>query len=100
MSGVDERKNLRNTKYILVNAYDDLVRTNVRSLMSKMDMCQCDKCFLDACALVLNRQYAHFVTTLEGQLLAKVPEMNHGNQVEMTVVILEALRKVRSFPKH
>lgn len=87
-------------KYVLINAYDELVRTNVRTLMEKMDMCQCEKCFLDACALVFNRQYTHFVTTLEGALLTKVPEMNHGNQVEMTVVILEALRMVKAFPKH
>lgn len=87
-------------KYTLINAYDDLVRTNVRGLMKKMDMCQCEKCFLDACALVFNRQYTHFVTTRAGALLTKVPEMNHSNQVEMTVVILDALRMVKSFPKH
>lgn len=86
--------------YVLVNAYDDMVRTSVRSLMSKMDMCQCEKCFLDACALVFNRQYTHFVTTRQGALLTKVPEMSHSNQVEMTVAVLEALRIVKSFPKH
>lgn len=86
--------------YVLVNAYDDLVRTNVRHLMQKMDMCQCEKCFLDTCAMVFNRQYTHFVTTRKGELLAKVPEMSHSNHVEMTVVILDALRLVKSFPKH
>lgn len=87
-------------QYVLVNAYDDLIRTNVRNLMSKMDMCQCEKCFLDTCALVFNRQYTHFVTTRQGELLTKVPEMSHSNQVEMTVVILDALRMVKAFPKH
>lgn len=86
--------------YRLVNAYDDLVRTNVRAMMAKVDMCQCEKCFLDICAIVFNRQYTHFVTTREGQLLAKVPEMNHGNQVEMAVIIMDALRIVKAFPKH
>lgn len=86
--------------YVLVNAYDELVRSNVRSLMEKMDMCQCEKCFLDTCALVFNRQYTHFVTTVQGALLTKVPEMSHSNQVEMTVVILDALRMVKAFPKH
>lgn len=87
-------------EYILINAYDELVRTNVRNLMSKMDMCQCEKCYLDTCALVFNRQYTHYVTTRRGAVLAKIPEMSHSNQVEMTVVIMDALRMVKSFPKH
>lgn len=87
-------------KYLIVNAYDDLVRVNVRSLMDASDMCKCEKCFLDTCALVFNRKYTHFVTTREGALLTKVPEMSHGNHVEMVVTIMEALRMVKNFPKH
>lgn len=87
-------------EYILVNAYDDMVRTNVRQLMEKTDMCRCEKCFLDICALVFNKEYTHFVTTKKGALLAKVPEMSHGKGVEMTVVILEAIRMVKDSPQH
>ena len=86
--------------YVLVNAYEDLVKTNVRSMMEQTDMCQCEKCFLDACAIVFNRKYTHFVTTREGMLLTKVPEMNHGNHVEMMVTIMDALHIVKNFPKH
>lgn len=87
-------------KYVLVNAYDEMVRTNVKNLMSKTNMCQCEKCFLDVCAMVFNRQYTRFVTTQKGALFAKVPEMAHSNQVEMTVVILEAINLVKNSPKH
>lgn len=87
-------------KYVLINAYDELVRTNVRALMKEMDMCQCKKCFLDACALVFNRQYAHFVTTRKGELLTKIPETNYVNHAEMTVTILDALRIVKESPMH
>lgn len=90
----------KNGKYILINAYDDIVRASVRDLMSKSDMCQCDKCFLDVCAVVFNRKYARFVTTTEGQLLSKVPQISYGGQVEMTVTILDAIKMVRDFPKH
>ncbi|WRS27741.1 late competence development ComFB family protein [Oscillospiraceae bacterium MB08-C2-2] len=88
------------SKYVLINAYDDIVKTMVRQFMDKTEMCRCEKCFLDVCALVFNRQYTHFVTTREGALLAKVPEMNHGNRVEMTVVVMDAIRIVKNFPKH
>lgn len=90
----------RKGKYILANAYDDIVRINVRELMSKNNMCQCDKCFLDVCALVFNCKYARFVTTTEGQLLSKVPQVSYGGQIEMTVTILDAIKKVRDFPRH
>lgn len=87
-------------KYILINAYDDIVRSSVRDLMAKSEMCQCDKCFLDVCAVVFNRKYSRFVTTTEGQLLSKVPQISYGGQVEMTVTILDAIKMVRDFPKH
>jgi competence protein ComFB len=87
-------------QYKLVNAYEDLVKTNVRSLMENMDMCTCEKCYLDACAIVLNRNYTHFVTTKEGELLGKIPDMNHSNHVELVVAITDALRLVKNFPKH
>jgi competence protein ComFB len=87
-------------RYVLVNAYDDLIRTNVRRLMKEMDMCQCEKCFLDACALVFNGGYTRFVTTRQGALLAKVPESGTGNQMDMTVAILDALRMVQTRPNH
>lgn len=87
-------------EYKLVNAYEELVMSNVRELMKSMDMCTCEKCYLDACAIVFNRKYAHFVTTREGELLTKVPDMNHSNHVELVVAITEALRLVKNFPKH
>ncbi|MDR2932742.1 MAG: late competence development ComFB family protein [Oscillospiraceae bacterium] len=86
--------------YKLVNAYDETVRQNVRSMMEKTDMCRCDKCFLDTCAIVFNSQYSHFVTTREGEVLGKVPDMSPGNHAEMLVAIMKALRLVKDFPKH
>lgn len=89
--------------YILVNAYDDLIRSNVwRLMMTDPDMCHCEKCFLDVCALVFNSHhgYAKFVTTKSGATLAKVPEMSYGRQAEMTVAILEAITRTKDFPKH
>ena len=90
----------RPAHYQLVNAYDELVQTAVRELMAKTDMCQCEKCFLDICAIVFNQGYTHFVNTREGQLLKKVPDMNLGNHVEMMVQVMHALRLVKTFPHH
>jgi len=87
-------------EYTLVNAFDDVVKTNVRKLMESMDMCQCEKCYFDACAIVFNNRYTHFVTTRQGMLLAKVPAMNHGNHIDLVVEITNALQLVKNSPKH
>jgi competence protein ComFB len=90
----------RPAHYQLVNAYDELVQTAVREVMDKTDMCKCEKCFLDICAIVFNQGYTHFVNTREGQLLKKIPSMNLGNQVEMMVQVMHAIKLVKNFPHH
>ena len=90
----------RPVHYQLVNAYDELVQTAVREVMSKTDMCQCERCYLDICAIVFNQGYTHFVNTREGQLLKKIPDMNLGNHVEMMVQVMHAMKLVKDFPHH
>ena len=93
-------KRKRPIKFHLVNAYESIVRDSVRDVMKNTDMCKCERCYLDACAIVFNRGYSHYVNTLEGELLKKVPEMNTGNHVELMVQVMHALKLVRNFPHH
>ncbi len=88
------------SEYILVNAYDELVKQHVRLVMGQNDVCQCEKCFLDACALVYNQGYTHFVTTVRGQLLAQVSEQKAGKQADLTVKVMEALHQIKLEPRH
>lgn len=87
-------------EYRIVNAYDGLVRQTVREAMEKQDMCRCEKCFLDVCTLVFNKGYSKFVTTLEGELYAKIPDMNHGDHIKLFVTVLEAIALVQKRPMH
>ena len=84
----------------LVNAYEELVFTAVKEVMAKSDMCQCERCYLDICAIVFNSGYTHFVNTKEGELMKKVPDMNLGNHVEMMVQVIQAQKLVKNFPHH
>ena len=90
----------RPVRFQLINAYDEIVRMSVREVMDKTDMCQCERCYLDACAIIFNRGYSHYVNTREGELLKKIPDMNLGNRVEMMVQVMQALKLVRDFPHH
>ncbi len=87
-------------KYVLVNSTEELVRRHVSEVMAKTDMCRCEKCFLDVCALVYNKGFAHFTTTRKGGLLAKVPDMNRTNHVELMVAVADAVEKVKAHPMH
>ena len=102
MSDHDEKTAARKrpVQYELINSYDDIVKLTVRELMNSTDMCKCERCFLDVCAIVFNRGYTHFVNTREGELLKKIPDMNLGNRVEMQVQVMQAMKLVRSFPHH
>ncbi|MGD9559338.1 MAG: late competence development ComFB family protein [Oscillospiraceae bacterium] len=88
------------THYKLVNANEELVQRNVRRQMEQTDMCQCEKCFLDVCAIVFNKGFAHFATTKEGELMAKIPDMNTTYHASLIVAITEAIELVRRSPKH
>ena len=93
-------KRKRSEHFQLVNAYDELVHAAVKDVMAKTDMCQCERCYLDICAIVFNQGYTHFVNTREGQLLKKIPDMNLGHHVEMMVQVMHAVRLVKDFPHH
>ena len=86
--------------YTLVNSTEEMVKRHVSEVMAKTEMCRCEKCFLDACALVFNKGYAHFATTRKGQLLAKVADMNTTNHVGLMVAVADAVEKVKARPMH
>ena len=90
----------RPEQFKLVNAYDEIVKAAVSEMMDTTDACKCERCYLDVCAIVFNQGYSHFVNTREGELLKKVPEMNHGNRAQLMVQILHAIKKVQDFPHH
>lgn len=90
----------KSEQYKIINAYEDVVFESVRDLMNKQDMCTCEKCFKDVCAIVFNKGYVCFVTTPQGQLMAKLPTLNNKKRVELMVAITEAIEMVRRSPKH
>ena len=60
-------------------------------------MCQCDKCYWDACALVLNTMRPHYVTTEKGLLLTMLSAEDYQFKADLAVSILHALKTVKEF---
>ena len=60
------------SQFVLVNIVEELVREKVDELIKDLDMCQCENCKLNTCAIALNNLPPHYVTTERGALLAEL----------------------------
>ena len=91
----------KQNEFVLVNITEQLGRKKVRELMKDFDMCQCEKCYLDACAIILNQQLdSHYVTTRKGELLTLLDATGYQYKTDLTVSVLQALKAVQAQPQH
>ena len=88
------------SEMILANMTEELVRMTVDEVISKMEMCSCDICKLNACAIALNKLEPHYVTTTRGKLLAKVITAKMNYRTEVLVEVTKALIIVKENPLH
>ena len=87
-------------RYVVVNAYEDLVRQQVLAMTEYMNMCSCDKCVADACALVLNQLPPLYVTTRKGELITQAHQSMRDENIDLTVKVVHALQTVKESPRH
>lgn len=87
-------------EYQLVNVIEEMVKSHVRQMMESYDMCRCEKCYLDVCAIVLNSLKPQYVTTNRGSILAMLSDSNLQYMTDMTVRTLNALKLVKEYPRH
>jgi competence protein ComFB len=80
----------------LRNVAEGLVKEKVREMMPKYDVCQCEKCFLDVCAIVLNTLDPQYATTEEGYMFS----LENPDYEYLSILILEAFEKVKESPQH
>lgn len=87
-------------EYVLVNVAEQLVRQKVREMMADFDMCRCEKCFLDVCAIVLNKTHAYYCTTEKGKLLSLLDATDYQFKTDLVVSVLQAMKFVKDNPRH
>jgi competence protein ComFB len=87
-------------EYVLINIAEELVRKKARELMADYDICKCEKCFLDVCAIVLNQSDAMYYTTEKGKLLQLLEATDYQFKTDLVVMILQAMKSVKENPKH
>jgi len=87
-------------KFALSNYWEARVMERAKVIVSQMDMCQCEKCFFDVCALVLNKLPPQYTTTDKGNLMIKVPATSAKAELELTILISRSAKMVRDRPMH
>ncbi len=90
----------KDSDFILVNVAEEAVRRKTAELMKTMDICQCQKCFLNTCAIVLNSVKPKYVTTIKGALFSEIETTILQYQVDLTFDIIKALEIVKKSPRH
>jgi len=97
MESADTQKN---ETYFLKNYWESKVMERTKDITSKMNVCHCDKCYYDICALVLNKLPPKYVTTRKGDLMMKVPATSAKNELELTILITQFAKMVSEKPMH
>ncbi len=85
---------------VLFNVMEEMVRRTVDEKIGSMDMCQCDICRLNACAIALNALPPCYVTSQRGNLLAHVSGEMLNYKSQVLVETTKALLKVKEHPLH
>ena len=88
-------------KYILFNAMEEAVKEEALATMHNVNICKCEKCYHDVCALVLNNMPPQYVTSQEGVLFKKAAALlSIDTLTKLSTEIFDAISKVKDRPGH
>ncbi len=87
-------------EYILLNAVEAIVKEKARIMVESTDMCKCRQCYLNVCAIALNKLKPRYITSSRGKMLSSLDVMDYGYQAELTVAIVGAIEMVKKNPRH
>ena len=83
-----------------ININEEFVKACVAKTIKELGGCQCETCYVDACALALNELRPKYVTTRRGALLTEIDKTRVVNQADITVEVTKAVIKVMHNPRH
>ena len=88
--------------YIFANAMEEIVLYSVKSAIARdTDMCGCEKCYYDVCAMVLNNLGPpKYGTSQAGALFAKASSSSMQAAGVISVEIIKAINLVKEKPGH
>ncbi|HPE69054.1 MAG TPA: late competence development ComFB family protein [Thermotogota bacterium] len=89
-------------KLLLENFMEVVVDEIIEDLMKvpSLDVCRCDRCFLDIKALALNHLPAKYVVSEKGNIYTKLDSFRNQVRVDVLKSVIEAIEVVQKHPSH
>ena len=85
----------------IYNVLEGEVVDEVKSILSKeTDMCQCEKCMYDICAITLNHLQPHYITTERGELFTRAGRASVTEKTAIKIEITRAIEVVKKKQAH
>lgn len=82
------------------NVMEMLVVQKLDEMWDTIDCCKCEKCKMDIIACTLNQLTPKYVVTKEGELYARLCELNNEHEIEIIIALTKAIKTVKDKPKH
>jgi competence protein ComFB len=82
------------------NVMEMLVVQKLDEMWETIDCCKCEKCKMDIIACTLNQLTPKYVVTKEGELYARLCELNNEHEIEILIALTKAIKTVKDKPKH
>ena len=82
------------------NVMEELVKQKLDEMLEDIDCCKCEKCYGDMLAIALNMCTPKYVSTQEGELIAKVDETKIQNLADISSAVCKAIKIVKDNPQH
>lgn len=79
---------------------EDLVFSQLDSVIKDVQVCECEKCKLDIAAIALNSLQPHYVVTPKGRLYTKLNTLQQQFDVDVLSAIIKAAILVKRNPHH
>lgn len=93
--------NEKKSDFELINAMEEIVvQKATDTLKYDKEVCTCEKCFYDICAIALNNLKPRYSTTQVGNLYARVSHLDQNDLVQISIEIAKALELVKARPSH
>ena len=86
--------------YSLKNHMEEVVFNQMKSVLSGIDVCTCDKCAMDIAAIALNELPAKYIVTDRGALFSKIDALYQQFEIGVTTAIIRAAQIVQKNPMH
>jgi competence protein ComFB len=96
----DELSQTNDSELYFSNILEEVVKARTVKLIEGIDMCRCERCRFDACAIALNALAPKYVTTNKGALLSQAGYINLEHRTEIDVQVIKALMLVKENPRH